>query len=784
MHKTYWLAGVLLVLVCATPLVQARQLTDTDYARAVRFLPQNTTPLVDHDVRRVTWLDGTHFWYFDHDAAGDRVMEMDALDGRAAPVFDLKKLSAALAKVTGKPVKPQAFGFGFEFHRLPGGELAVQFQGTNYRCDLAGAGVCTAQKLDGVPGRALSPANGALSPNGKLVAFVRDWNLWVRNVETGQATQLTFNGIKNYGYATQNAGWVHSSNGAIVRWSPDSKKIATYRQDQRGIPDMYTVTRGVGHPTLDAWPYPLPGDKKVFMIEPVIINIASKRIVPLKMKPEQRLSTSCDTLACDAGEAEAYKWSDVQWAPDSKTLAFVTTARDRQHEWFRIAKAESGEVRTGFHYTQKDYYTSGLEWTNWRYLPATDQAIWLTVQNNWLNLYLYDLKTGKQVRPITTGKGNIDQVVHIDHTTHTLWFVGNDRTPGVNPYYKQFFKVDMQTGETTLLTPEDADHSITMSPDGKYFVDSYSTPTEPPVTVLRASADGRVITTVARADISRLKAAGWVAPIPFTVKARDGKTTLYGMMYKPTDFNPAEKYPVVDYIYPGPQTGSIFSFSFAPASGDHQAMAELGFIVVAINGMGTPWRSASFQRYWYGDMGDNTLPDQVAGIKELAARYPWIDLNRVGIWGHSGGGNATADAMFRYPDFFKVGWAESGNHDNRDYENDWGEKYQGLLVKNPDGSTNYDNQANEDIAKNLKGHLMLVHGSIDDNVPIGNTFLVVSALIKSNKNFRMLVLPNEHHGYGADSPWVMRRRWDYFVRYLAGNTPPPEFKMPDPGMSK
>jgi dipeptidyl aminopeptidase/acylaminoacyl peptidase len=420
---------------------------------------------------------------------------------------------------------------------------------------------------------------------------------------------------------------------------------------------------------------------------------------------------------------------------------------------------------------------------NWQYLPKTGQAIWSSEKTDWANLYLYDLKTGKQQRAITTGEGNVAEVLHLDRATRTLWFVGVGRTPGVNPYYRQFFKVDIDSGETTLLTPEDADHTIGMSPDGKYFVDSYSTPTTPPVTMLRASDDGRVLATVAKADISRLKAAGWVPPTPITVKARDGKTTLYGMMFKPSNFDPDKKYPVIDYVYPGPQTGSISTFGFTSARGhsgsrDNQALAELGFIVVAIDGMGTPWRSRSFHHYWYGDMGDNTLPDQVAGIRELAQRYPWIDITRVGIWGHSGGGNAAAGAMFRYPDFFKVGWAESGNHDNRHYENDWGEKYQGLLVTNQDGSTNYDNQSNPLVAGNLKGRLMLVHGALDDNVPIGNTWLVVDALIRADRNFDLLVLPNARHGYDKESAYVMRRRWDYFVKYLAGNAPPREFKIP------
>jgi len=756
------------------PVAQARQLTDADYAHAVKFLAQNTDPLVDHDVQRVKWLDATHFWYIDHDASGDHILEMDAATGMAGPAFDQQKLAAALGKARDKTVDARKWPrSGFDFHVLPDGSLDVQLGNDWYRCDLSGVGVCTAR--DKLLKTGSEP--GALSPNGKLLAFVRDWNLWVRDLATGKETQLTRNGAKDYGYATQNAGWIHG-DGAIVRWSPDSTKIATYRQDQRGVGEMVTVDTRVGHPKLDAWKYPLPGDEKVFMIEPVVVDVTSKKMLRLKMAPEQRLSTLCDTLACDEGEP--YTWSDVKWAPDGRTLALVSTSRDRQHETFRIADAATGAVHTAFEFAYKPYYESGHGRVNWQYLPKTNEAIWPSEQNDWSNLYLYDLKTGRQLRPVTSGAGNVAQVLHLDRDKRTLWFVGVGRTPGVNPYYRQFFKVDVDTGKTTLLTPEDADHTITMSPDGKYFVDSYSTPTTPPVTVLRDADDGRVVATVARADIARLKAAGWVPPTPITVKARDGKTTLYGMLFKPTNFDPRKKYPVVDYIYPGPQTGSVRGRSFSAARLDHQAMAELGFIVIAIDGMGTPWRSASFHHYWYGDMGDNTLPDQVAGIEELAQRYRWIDAMRVGIWGHSGGGNATAGAMFRYPDFFKVGWAESGNHDNRNYENDWGEKYQGLLVTNKDGSTNYDNQANPLLAKNLKGHLMLVHGEIDDNVPVGNTYLVVDALIKANRDFDLLVLPHAHHGYAEDAPYVMRRRWDYFVQYLAGNTPPREFRMPSP----
>ena len=285
-------------------------------------------------------------------------------------------------------------------------------------------------------------------------------------------------------------------------------------------------------------------------------------------------------------------------------------------------------------------------------------------------------------------------------------------------------------------------------------------------------------------DISRLLATGWKPPQPIVVKARDGVTDLYGLMYTPTHVNPAKKYPIIDYIYPGPQGGSIGAGgtgarSFAASRGDNQALAELGFVVMQLDGMCNPLRSKKFHDSCYGNMADNTLEDQIAGIKQLAAKYPYIDLERVGIWGHSGGGFATAAAMFRYPDFFKVGISESGNHDNRNYEDDWGERYIGLLTKDASGKSNYDDQANQTQAKNLKGHLLLAHGTMDDNVPPGNTLLVVDALIKANKDFDLIMLPNRGHGFGSE-PYMVRRRWDYFVRYLLGAEPPREYELHPP----
>jgi dipeptidyl aminopeptidase/acylaminoacyl peptidase len=327
-----------------------------------------------------------------------------------------------------------------------------------------------------------------------------------------------------------------------------------------------------------------------------------------------------------------------------------------------------------------------------------------------------------------------------------------------------------------LLTPENADHAITPSPDGRYFVDVYSTVTEPATAVARDD-NGKVVVDVAKQDITKLKAAGWVPPVPITVKARDGKTDIYGYLFKPTNFDASKKYPIVNHVYPGPQTGSCGGRGFAAAHGDEQSLAELGFIVVCIDGMGTPWRSKAFHEFYYGNLGDNTIPDQISGMKDLAAKYPWIDLDKVGIYGHSGGGNATAAAMFHYPDFFKVGIAESGNHDQRDYEDDWAEKWAGLEVKNADGTSNYDSQANQNFVQNLKGKLLLAHGTMDNNVPLNNTLLVVEALIKANKDFDLLIIPNVPHGYGYATQYMTRRRWDYFVKNLAGDIPPKEYEM-------
>jgi len=594
----------------------------------------------------------------------------------------------------------------------------------------------------------------------------------VRDAATNQEKALTTDGIKDFGYATDNAGWA-SSNRPILLWSPDSKRIATFQQDQRGVGEMYLVETKVGHPTLQAWKYPLPGDDVVTTIQRVAIDLDGPRVVRLNLPPDQHRSTLCDNVTCRGTE-----WADVQWDKEGSRLAFVSTSRDHKQEVLRIADATTGAVRDVLQEKVSTFFESGNGRVNWRYLPESREVLWFSERDNWGHLYLYDSDTGKLKNQVTKGEWNVTQVLRVDEKSRQLYFLGVGREKGRDPYFIHFYRIGFDGGNLTLLTPEDANHEVTLSASGRYFVDSFSKPDVPSITVLRDDS-GKLLTTLERADIAKLSATGWKPPEPFTVKARDGVTDLYGLMFKPTNFDPAKKYPIVNHIYPGPQTGSVGGRSFSAARADCQALAELGFIVVEIDGMGTPWRSKKFHEAYFGNLGDNTLPDQVTGMQQLARRYPWIDIDRAGIYGHSGGGYAAAGAMFHYPDFFKVGISEAGNHDNREYEDDWAEKWQGLLKTESDGATSYDNQANQLFAGNLKGHLLLAHGTMDNNVPPYNTLLVVNELIKANKDFDLLLLPNRNHGFGNEA-YMVRRRWDYFVRYLLGAEPPAGYELKPP----
>lgn len=610
--------------------------------------------------------------------------------------------------------------------------------------------------------------NEILSPDQNKVVFIRDWNLWMRYLDNGEEKQLTTDGIENYGYATDNAGWRQSER-PIVLWSPDSKKIATFQQDQRHVSDMYLVTTNVGEPTLKSWKYPLPEDEKIIQIERVIIEVDNGRMVRLDMPSDDRRGTLCDDISCTGA------FDDNQWINDGKQLVFVSSTRDHKIAQLRVADASTGEVRDILKEEVPTQYESGQGAINWYYLEASNEVIWYSERDNWGHLYLYDAKNGQLKHQITKGEFVVTRLKHIDQKGGILFFEANGREAGRNPYFSHLYRIDFSGKNLKLLTPEDGNHRIQFSPNYQYFVDNYSQPDVPPISVLR-DRKGNLIETLEKTDISRLTATGWKAPNPVTVKSADGKYDLYGLVFTPSNLDPNKKYPIVNYIYPGPQGGSVGSWSFSPGRRDHQALAELGFIVVVIEGSCNPGRSKAFHDECYGEMSVNTLPDQISGMEQLAEKYPYMDLEKVGIWGHSGGGFATATAMFNYPDFFDVGISESGNHDNRNYEDDWGERYIGKMEE-VDGVNNYERQANQLHAQNLKGKLLLAHGGMDDNVPPYNTNLVVDALIKANKDFDLIIFPNARHGFGEDSFYMTRRRWDYFVKNLKGITPPKEYKI-------
>jgi len=592
---------------------------------------------------------------------------------------------------------------------------------------------------------------------------VRDWNLWLRDMKTGAERALTTDGVRYFGYATDNAGW-SSSDRAIVSWSPDSTKVATQQQDERNVGEMYLVSTTVGHPTLRVSKFPLPGDPVMAMVHRVVIDTLTGKTTRLQMEADFHRATLGDDLSM----------ADYNWSPDGSRLALASVSRDHKHVWLRVADTATGAVRTAFDEVVPTQFESR---TGWRVLWDTNEVIWHSERDNWGQLYLYDLLTGHLKNPITTGEGPVMQIARVDAKTRTLWFGANGRDKGQDPYFLHFYRARLDGGPAVPLTPDDGTHAIQLSPSGRYLVDTYSRPDAPPVVTLRAG-DGTLVMPLEKADISKLVATGWKPPMPIRMTAHDGRTDIHGLLFRPTDFDPSKKYPIVNHVYPGPQTGSTGSRAFTPARGDRQALAELGFIVVTIDGMGTPGRSKAFQDAYYGAMGrDNTIPDQIAGMTELARRYPWVDITRAGIWGHSGGGFATTTAMFRFPDFFKAGIAESGNHDQRENEDDWGERYQGLLLRNGDGTDNYDAEANQNFAKNLKGHLLLAHGTMDTNVPPYQTMLIADALIKANKDFELILLPNQNHGYGAASNYMMRRRWDYFVSWLLETEPPKEYRI-------
>jgi dipeptidyl aminopeptidase/acylaminoacyl peptidase len=699
---------------------EQKEFTTAEYEAAAAQMNKSLNDLVYNQVSEITFTNTTDFTYSVNKKDGKKYFMINASSKTKKGVFDTERSVEILSKESEKALK-----------------------------------------------------NESISPNGKLAAYIDTFNLWVRDLETNTKTQLTFDGIEDYGYATNNAGWT-KSDGAVLKWSPNSDKIATFQQDARGVGMMYLTSTNVGHQELEAWKHPLPGDKFIFTIERVIIHLGNKpKTVRLKMDKDFQRGTTTDHIADWNNEL-----LDAQWNKEGTKFAFVSGSRDHKIAHLQIADASTGAVESIHKEEVATYYESGVDSENWNVLFDSNEFVWYSEKSNWGHLYLYDLTTKKLKNQITKGDWLVKETINIDEKNRQIYFKAGGKEQG-NPYHNYYYKINFDGSNLINLTPSKGTHTATFSSDYSIIIDTYSTITNPPISVLR-NGNGEKIMDLETADISDLKAKNWQEPIEFSVKARDEKTDVYGLLFLPSHYDERKKYPVLNYIYPGPQSGSVGNYNFSPVRRDFQAVSELGFIVIAVDAMGTPMRSKSFHDAYYGNMGDNGLPDNITAIKQLAEKYKGMDLENVGIWGHSGGGFASTRAVFAYPDFYDVAVSGSGNHDNRNYEADWGEKWQGLLIDGNiegkvDGTTNYDNQANQLIAKDLKGKLLITHGSVDDNVPPSNTMLVVEALIKANKDFDMIMFPNKRHGYGDMTNYMTRKRWDYFVTHLLKAKPPKEF---------
>jgi len=525
-------------------------LTDADYRLAESRLSYKTNLLVAHTVVKPEFLPGNRVWYRDASPAGDGAhmratyVIVDPATKTVSPAFDHAALAPAIAAVMpGKPA-PDANDLHLDDLKLldldaSGHPRALTFtvDGQRLRCAVATKASCALDTAIATGPDADPPS--VMSPDGALAAFIRNWNLWMRDVKTGAETQLTKDGVPDFGYATDNAGWTHSDK-AILVWSPDSKKIATFQQDQRKTGLMYLVPVTNTHPVLEAWRYPLVGDKDVTMIERVVIDVPTGKVVRFKMPPDQHRSTICDDVSCSGG------WDDVEWAPDAKTVAFVSTSREHKDEWLRVADAKTGDVRSVFHESAPKFFESGDNKVNWHYLPESNEFLWFSERSGWGQMYLYDLTTGALKDQITTGDGNVTQVLSVDRKARRLVYLAVGKQVGEDPYYRTLYASDFAGGAATRLTPAEADHAVTISGDGAMFVDIASTPVTPQVTTLRDMRTGTEVMPVAQQDISALVATGWKPETPFTVLARDGKTTLYGYMTRPTNFNAAKKYPLTN----------------------------------------------------------------------------------------------------------------------------------------------------------------------------------------------------------------------------------------------
>lgn len=666
-------------------------------------------------------------------------------------------------------------------------------------------------RLDNVEPMRKKPLWASVSPDEKTVVFARGQNLYMMDADNyakalkkaGDAsvveTQLTTEGIERFGYARRllpeqldelkkedkgdnNKAGIRSP--AIqIHWSKDSKKIAVDREDTRKIPDYWVIhSLATPRPTLETYPYDLPGEDLMTVHQLEVIDIASKQTVVVQAKnfPQQELRIADAPLVERDREEQRQEQEGMQeggtmpisrvtarWLSDtSDKLYFTATNRD-----FRAIDVCAADTSSGASKTLIEERSN--VWLSFKPLRLTEngrELVWWSEREGWGHYYLFD-GTGKLKKQITSGEFVTDQIVSLDEKSRTLYFTANGRERGEDPYYTHLYRINLDGSGLQLLSPGNFSHAFSAPDSGRYFEDTYSRVDTAPKSLL-LDTQGTQLLELETTDVSQLLEAGYRFPEVFRVKADDGITDLYGVMYEPFDFDSAKKYPLIEFVYPGPQTESVTK-TFSPKSAN-VPLAQLGFIVIESGGRGgSPERDKWYDSYGYGNLRDYGLADKKEVAERLAATHSFIDLTRVGMWGHSGGGFMTAAAMMQYPDFYKAGWSESGNHDNNVYNRSWSEKYHGVREeKQKDGSERYvyEIDKNSELAKNLKGHLMLTTGDMDNNVSDVNTMRVANALIRANKRFEMLTFPGMRHSYMPINSYVIVARGDFFARWLLGSS--------------
>ena len=638
------------------------------------------------------------------------------------------------------------------------------------------------------------------SPDSSMFAFARDHNLFLVKVATKDTVQLSKDGVKNYSFGTRDTVQERqqqelqreqqqqddstqisgNESGRINRdprvranvvWSQDSKAFAVIRSDQRKVGELYLVNNlATPRPTLMSYSYAMPGEENVPQEELYSWKVGDTQLTPVNVRKwkDQRLF-------------------DLHWDGNASHLRMVRRDRTQRHMELIDVDMASHAVSP---LLREDVEKNSSERQNVRYVKTGGDFIWWSERTGWGHYYLYD-NSGRLKRPLTSGAWRAERIVDVDSVKGVMYFTGVGREPGENPYYSHTYRVNLDGTGFAMLDAGDATHDARLSPNKRWIVDNFSRIDLAPKAVLR-DASGKTVMDLETMDISRLKELGWRPPETFQTKAADGVTDIYGNLWKPFDFDSTKKYPIIANVYPGPQTESV-NFTFSPTAVP-QELAQLGFIVIQIgNRGGSPQRSQEYQGYGYFNLRDYALADKKAGIEQLAARHKWIDLDRVGIYGHSGGGFLTAAAMMLppYNDFFKVGVSESGNHDNNIYNENWSEQYHGLKViakkddktkkttannqdgaepdEMPDSTFSIHVPTTVDLAANLKGNLLLETGDMDNNVHPANTIRLVHALIKANKRFDFMLLPGKPHGYGDMVPYTNHLMFEYFAEHLLGD---------------